>query len=180
MSLFPLDPRFTKVILASVEHQCLEEALTVISLLSGESIFTDPPAKRQQAYVARSRYLSIYLLFLSIYRIVIPFLLLHNPLAFFYKHLRRENPLRERDFRDEINEHAKDTSAIRLLLYCCNLLSARQNFFTDKSILASRQLEIFKLSNPCRIRWKQNLNVEASNSISLLFKPSVDRSTPII
>lgn len=56
MSLFPLDPRFTKVILASAEHQCLEEVLTVVALLSGESVFTDPPAKRQQAYVARSRY----------------------------------------------------------------------------------------------------------------------------
>ncbi|KAK1117678.1 hypothetical protein K0M31_015845 [Melipona bicolor] len=58
MSLFPLDPRFTKVILASAEHQCLEEALTVVALLSGESVFTDPPAKRQQAYVARSRFAS--------------------------------------------------------------------------------------------------------------------------
>lgn len=126
MSLFPLDPRFTKVILASVDHQCLEEALTVISLLSGESIFTDPPAKRQQAYVARSRYLSIYLLFLSIYRIVIPFLLLHNPLAFFYKHLRRENPLRGCDFRDEINEH---TSAIRLLSNIVATCSLRDKIF---------------------------------------------------
>ncbi|XP_015186996.1 PREDICTED: putative ATP-dependent RNA helicase DHX33 [Polistes dominula] len=58
MSLFPLDPRFTKVILASVEHRCLEEALTVIALLSGESIFADPPAKRQQAYAAKSRFAS--------------------------------------------------------------------------------------------------------------------------
>ncbi|KYN05222.1 PREDICTED: putative ATP-dependent RNA helicase DHX33 [Cyphomyrmex costatus] len=58
MSLFPLDPRFTKVILASVEHRCLEEALTVIALLSGESIFMDPPAKREQAYNARSRFAS--------------------------------------------------------------------------------------------------------------------------
>ncbi|XP_047365185.1 ATP-dependent RNA helicase DHX33-like isoform X2 [Vespa velutina] len=58
MSLFPLDPRFTKVILASVEHRCLEEALTVVALLSGESIFTDPPAKRQQAYAAKSRFAS--------------------------------------------------------------------------------------------------------------------------
>lgn len=56
MSLFPLDPRFTKVILASVEHRCLEEALTVIALLSGESIFMDPPTKREQAHNARSRY----------------------------------------------------------------------------------------------------------------------------
>ncbi|XP_043488176.1 ATP-dependent RNA helicase DHX33 [Polistes fuscatus] len=58
MSLFPLDPRFTKVILASVEHQCLEEALTVIALLSVQSIFADPPAKRQQAHAAKSRFAS--------------------------------------------------------------------------------------------------------------------------
>ncbi|XP_014610634.1 PREDICTED: putative ATP-dependent RNA helicase DHX33 [Polistes canadensis] len=58
MSLFPLDPRFTKVILASVEHRCLEEALTVIALLSVQSIFADPPAKRQQAYAAKSRFAS--------------------------------------------------------------------------------------------------------------------------
>ena len=63
MSLFPLDPRYTKVILASVEHQCLEEALTVIAVLSGETIFVDPPSKRQQAHDARQRlcYLSITL-----------------------------------------------------------------------------------------------------------------------
>lgn len=53
MSLFPLDPRFTKVLLASVEHQCLHEALTVIAILSGESIFTEPPTKREQALAAR-------------------------------------------------------------------------------------------------------------------------------
>lgn len=58
MSLFPLDPRFTKVLLASVEHQCMEEALTVIALLSGESVFTDPPAKRQQAALARTKFVS--------------------------------------------------------------------------------------------------------------------------
>ncbi|XP_029160100.1 ATP-dependent RNA helicase DHX33-like [Nylanderia fulva] len=58
MSLFPLDPRFTKVILASVEHRCLEEALTVIALLSGESIFMDPPTKREQAHNTRSRFAS--------------------------------------------------------------------------------------------------------------------------
>ncbi|XP_058794308.1 ATP-dependent RNA helicase DHX33 [Phymastichus coffea] len=58
MSLFPLDPRFTKVILASVEYNCLEEALTVVALLSGENIFLDPPAKRQQVLTARSRFAS--------------------------------------------------------------------------------------------------------------------------
>ncbi|XP_032666227.1 ATP-dependent RNA helicase DHX33 isoform X2 [Odontomachus brunneus] len=58
MSRFPLDPRFTKVILASVEHRCLEEALTVVALLSGESIFIDSTAKRVQAVKARERFTS--------------------------------------------------------------------------------------------------------------------------
>ncbi|XP_016841401.1 ATP-dependent RNA helicase DHX33 [Nasonia vitripennis] len=71
MSLFPLDPRFTKVILASVEHKCLEEALTVIALLSGENIFLDPPAKREQALAARSRFASDegdHITLLNVYR----------------------------------------------------------------------------------------------------------------
>lgn len=55
MSLFPLDPRFTKVILASVQNECLEEALSVIALLSGESVYVDPLSKRQQAVAARTK-----------------------------------------------------------------------------------------------------------------------------
>ncbi|XP_014488584.1 PREDICTED: putative ATP-dependent RNA helicase DHX33 [Dinoponera quadriceps] len=58
MARFPLDPRFTKVILASVEHRCLEEALTVIALLSAESVFMDSAAKRAQATKARERFAS--------------------------------------------------------------------------------------------------------------------------
>ncbi|EFN89703.1 ATP-dependent RNA helicase DHX33 [Harpegnathos saltator] len=58
MARFPLDPRFTKVILASVEHRCLEEALTVIALLSGESVFMDSTTKRAQASKARERFAS--------------------------------------------------------------------------------------------------------------------------
>ena len=56
MSRFPLDPRFTKVILVSVDNQCLEEALTVVAMLSGESIFNDPPSKRKDSAAARTRY----------------------------------------------------------------------------------------------------------------------------
>ncbi|KAL7286437.1 hypothetical protein TKK_0019385 [Trichogramma kaykai] len=58
MALFPLDPRFTKVILASVEYECLEEALTVIALLSAENIFVDSPTKHEEALTARSRFKS--------------------------------------------------------------------------------------------------------------------------
>jgi HrpA-like RNA helicase len=62
MSLFPLDPRYTKVIIASAEYNCLEESLIVIALLSGENIFLDPIAKRQQAMTVRSRYIFIFIL----------------------------------------------------------------------------------------------------------------------
>lgn len=55
MSLFPLDPRFTKVLMSSVEHKCLDEALTVVALLSGESIFYEHPNKREQLHAARAR-----------------------------------------------------------------------------------------------------------------------------
>lgn len=55
MSRFPLDPRFTKVLMASVEYKCLDEALTVIALLSGESIFIEHPGKREQAHAAKAR-----------------------------------------------------------------------------------------------------------------------------
>ncbi|XP_046467981.1 ATP-dependent RNA helicase DHX33 [Neodiprion pinetum] len=58
MSLFPLDPRFTKVILASAEHRCLDEALTVVALLSGESVFVEPPNKREKAAAAKARFAS--------------------------------------------------------------------------------------------------------------------------
>lgn len=58
MSRFPLDPRFTKVILASVEHQCLEEALSVIAMLSGESVFNEPPTRRRESAMARTRFAS--------------------------------------------------------------------------------------------------------------------------
>ncbi|KAL7292458.1 hypothetical protein TKK_0014037 [Trichogramma kaykai] len=71
MALFPLDPRFTKVIFASAEQNCLEEALSVIALLSGENVFVDPPSKREEALRARSRFGSDegdHVMLLNVYR----------------------------------------------------------------------------------------------------------------
>ncbi|KAJ8952268.1 hypothetical protein NQ318_007435 [Aromia moschata] len=50
MSKFPLDPRFSKILLAAQQYGCLEEALTVVALLSSESILLSPPSKREQAH----------------------------------------------------------------------------------------------------------------------------------
>ncbi|XP_073986737.1 ATP-dependent RNA helicase DHX33 isoform X2 [Rhodnius prolixus] len=60
MALFPLEPRFSKVILSANEFGCLEEVLSVISVLSGESIFVNNLAKRDEAAAAKSKFASSY------------------------------------------------------------------------------------------------------------------------
>lgn len=58
MSLFPLDPRFSKVILASSKYNCVEEVLSIVAVLSGESIFVNNIAKREEAAAAREKFSS--------------------------------------------------------------------------------------------------------------------------
>ncbi|CAG9814092.1 unnamed protein product [Phaedon cochleariae] len=68
---FPLDPRFSKIILSAHQYGCLEEALTVISLLSSESILLNPPNRREQARNVRQKFCSAYgdhITHLNIYR----------------------------------------------------------------------------------------------------------------
>uniref|UniRef100_A0A1Y1LTH7 RNA helicase n=2 Tax=Photinus pyralis TaxID=7054 RepID=A0A1Y1LTH7_PHOPY len=60
MVQFPLDPRFSKVILSAQEYECLEEILTIVALLSGEAIFLNPSSKREQATTSRQKFLSPY------------------------------------------------------------------------------------------------------------------------
>lgn len=60
MAQFPLDPRFSKILLASENYGCLEEMLTIVAMLSGESIFLNPPSKREQALACRQRFSSSY------------------------------------------------------------------------------------------------------------------------
>lgn len=71
MIKFPLDPRFSKVLLTATQYGCLEEALTVVSLLSSESILLSPPSKREQAQNVRQKFCSAYgdhITLLNIYR----------------------------------------------------------------------------------------------------------------
>jgi len=58
MAAFPLDPRFTKLILASKEFGCTEEAVSLVALLSADSILINSTNQREQAHNARSKFTS--------------------------------------------------------------------------------------------------------------------------
>lgn len=49
MSVFPISPAMSRIILAANDLRCLDEALTVISLLYIENLFHIPPNKQNQA-----------------------------------------------------------------------------------------------------------------------------------
>lgn len=58
MSTFPLDPRFAKVLLTSEELHCTEEILSVIALLSVDSVMVNPQAKLEEASAVRRKFIS--------------------------------------------------------------------------------------------------------------------------
>jgi len=58
MSTFPLDPKFTKALLAAQELGCTEEVLTIVSLLSGDNILLSPSSKREEALASRKTFVS--------------------------------------------------------------------------------------------------------------------------
>lgn len=60
MVQFPLDPRFSKILLSAQAYGCVDEMLTIVACLSGESIFLNPPSKREQAISARQKFASPY------------------------------------------------------------------------------------------------------------------------
>uniref|UniRef100_A0A4W5QZE9 RNA helicase n=1 Tax=Hucho hucho TaxID=62062 RepID=A0A4W5QZE9_9TELE len=43
MASFPLEPRYAKTILLSPDFQCSEEVLTIVSLLSVDTVLYNPP-----------------------------------------------------------------------------------------------------------------------------------------
>ncbi|XP_066516300.1 ATP-dependent RNA helicase DHX33 [Hoplias malabaricus] len=71
MACFPLEPRFAKTILISPEFSCTEEVLTIISLLSVDSVLYNPPARRDEVLAVRKKFISSegdHMTLLNIYR----------------------------------------------------------------------------------------------------------------
>ncbi|ELT92273.1 hypothetical protein CAPTEDRAFT_197070 [Capitella teleta] len=71
MAAFPLDPRMAKVIISAKEHGCLEEILTIVAVLSVESVIFTPHNKREEAIGARRKFISHegdHMTYLNIYR----------------------------------------------------------------------------------------------------------------
>ncbi|XP_041354256.1 ATP-dependent RNA helicase DHX33-like [Gigantopelta aegis] len=58
MAAFPLDPRLSKTILVSKDFHCSEEILSIVSMLSVESVFFTPQNKRDAALAARKKFVS--------------------------------------------------------------------------------------------------------------------------
>ncbi|XP_060603694.1 ATP-dependent RNA helicase DHX33-like isoform X1 [Ruditapes philippinarum] len=58
MAEFPLDPRMSKVILSAKHYKCLEEILTIVSLLSVDSVLYTPQSKREHAVAVRQKFMS--------------------------------------------------------------------------------------------------------------------------
>ena len=71
LSHFPLEPSFAKAIVSAQEYRCTHEVLTVVSMLSVDSVLYTPSNKREEAAVARKKFLSAdgdHMTLLSIYR----------------------------------------------------------------------------------------------------------------
>uniref|UniRef100_A0A1A7Y0P4 ATP-dependent RNA helicase DHX33 n=1 Tax=Iconisemion striatum TaxID=60296 RepID=A0A1A7Y0P4_9TELE len=71
MASFPLEPRYAKTILLSPDYSCSEEILSIVSLLSVDSVLYNPPARRDEVLAARKKFASSegdHVTLLNIYR----------------------------------------------------------------------------------------------------------------
>lgn len=71
MAQFPVDPRFSKILITSQDYGCMEEMLSIVAILSSESVVVTPANKREQAMAARQKFTSPHgdhITLLNIYR----------------------------------------------------------------------------------------------------------------
>ncbi|XP_059166175.1 ATP-dependent RNA helicase DHX33-like isoform X2 [Physella acuta] len=71
MAAFPLDPRFAKVILLAKDFECLEEILSIIAILSVDSVLVTLSSKRKECLEAHQKFMSSdgdHVTLLNIYR----------------------------------------------------------------------------------------------------------------
>ncbi|XP_076445532.1 ATP-dependent RNA helicase DHX33-like [Babylonia areolata] len=58
MLAYPLEPRLSKALLLASEHGCLEEVLSIVSVLSVDTVFVNPANKKEEANSAREKFTS--------------------------------------------------------------------------------------------------------------------------
>ncbi|XP_059616856.1 ATP-dependent RNA helicase DHX33 [Phlebotomus argentipes] len=105
MSQFPLDPRFSKILLEASGYGCLTEMITIIAVLSGENIFHSSTDKRDQILVAHSKFLSKYGDHLTILNAFREFLGAENPKMWCFKHfLNYRNLMYAAEVRKQLQE----------------------------------------------------------------------------
>lgn len=71
MANFPLEPTMSRMVLASIEEDCSEEVLIIVSLLSGPSIFYRPEGREEDADREREKFYiheSDHLTILNVFR----------------------------------------------------------------------------------------------------------------
>ncbi|KAK5575611.1 hypothetical protein RB653_006744 [Dictyostelium firmibasis] len=71
MALFPLDPMYSKTLIKSIEFECSEEVLIIISILSVESIFFTPKEKKKEVEDVKKIFFSPegdHITFLNVFR----------------------------------------------------------------------------------------------------------------
>uniref|UniRef100_A0A8C2S4D6 RNA helicase n=1 Tax=Capra hircus TaxID=9925 RepID=A0A8C2S4D6_CAPHI len=71
MAAFPLEPKFAKTILLSPKFHCTEEILTIVALLSVDSILYNPLSRRDEVQSVRKKFVSSegdHLTLLNVYR----------------------------------------------------------------------------------------------------------------
>ncbi|KAL1457833.1 hypothetical protein WDU94_008024 [Cyamophila willieti] len=72
MCMFPLDPRFSRIILSASEFGCLDEVLSIVALLSAESVLQFPAHKVEEAQASHRKFqsnLGDHITLLKIFRV---------------------------------------------------------------------------------------------------------------
>ncbi|CAK1549813.1 unnamed protein product [Leptosia nina] len=58
MTAFPIDPKYSRVIISAPEYGCLDEALSLVAVMSSENIFHTPLHKREEALKVKQKFVS--------------------------------------------------------------------------------------------------------------------------
>ncbi|KAL7636351.1 UNVERIFIED_CONTAM: hypothetical protein RMT77_013110 [Armadillidium vulgare] len=71
MSVFPLEPRYAKLLINGPTYSCTEEILTIVAMLSTDSVLVTPTNKREEAEEKRKKFFSVegdHIILLNIYK----------------------------------------------------------------------------------------------------------------